>query len=439
MIHVLLRYIGIKTKLIDKIKEQIDLITPKNGCILDLFAGSTIVGQSLMDDYVVYSNDIQQYSCAVAKATLKISSNIDYSLIDYKKIIESDFFKHNLDYLKMIFKNPYSYEKDLLNKLKTNEPDLKTLLEFKNYYDNTPYLNNYNDKLSCFKDMEKIYSFEFYNDLKKTRKNYALFCINYACPYFSIKQAMFIDSYRFALDKLKENKIISQEEYYIYLSMLIYYVGNIVTSVGDHYAQPQRLKISSEKRLQREVIKIIKKKTLDVEACFKNIQEEFQKITYKDKNKENKVFCCDYKDLFEEEFKKYMEKVDTIYIDPPYTNAHYSRFYHILETLVKYDYPNIEFFGRYRNDRYQSPFCIKSQAGNEFDNIIKLSNANKKNLVISYSDTSQCIITKNEIIEICKKYYNNVLVNEIDYLYRNFGQKPNKVTGNELLIICQKD
>ena len=31
--------------------------------------------------------------------------------------------------------------------------------------------------------------------------------------------------------------------------------------------------------------------------------------------------------------------VDLIYIDPPYTNAHYSRFYHILETLVDYDYP----------------------------------------------------------------------------------------------------
>ena len=134
-----------------------------------------------------------------------------------------------------------------------------------------------------------------------------------------------------------------------------------------------------------------------------------------------------------------MEKVDTIYVDPPYTNAHYSRFYHILETLVKYDYPSIEYFGRYRNDRYQSPFCIKSKAIQEFDNIIKLSYANKKNLVISYSDTSQCIISKSEVIKRCQKYYNNVTVNEIDYQYRNFGQKPNKVKGNELLLICNKE
>ena len=132
-----------------------------------------------------------------------------------------------------------------------------------------------------------------------------------------------------------------------------------------------------------------------------------------------------------------LREITTIYIDPPYTNAHYSRFYHILETLVLYDYPDIEFFGRYRSDRYQSPFCIRSEALNEFSEMMRLCSESKKKLVISYSDTSQCILKKDEIIDITKKYYGNVQVKEMDYLYRNFGQKPNKVKGNELLIICE--
>ena len=86
-----------------------------------------------------------------------------------------------------------------------------------------------------------------------------------------------------------------------------------------------------------------------------------------------------------------MNKVDVIYIDPPYTNAHYSRFYHILETLVKYDYPDTEYHGRYRTDRYQSPFGIKSKAHDEFDTMISLCRTARKSLVISYSDTKQCI------------------------------------------------
>ena len=75
--------------------------------------------------------------------------------------------------------------------------------------------------------------------------------------------------------------------------------------------------------------------------------------------------------------------VDLVYIDPPYTNAHYSRFYHILETLVNYDYPELEFFGRYRNDRFQSSFCIKSEATQEFEYMIGTCAEAQKIILVS--------------------------------------------------------
>ncbi len=436
MIHVLMRYIGIKTKLLKNIRTEVERITPKDGCVLDLFAGSTIVGQSLSDKYKIYSNDIQRYSYIVGKATLEIDPNFDYGKLSYKLIINSSFYKENYSFLCDLFKEPLNFERDLFIKLK-GELNVELLNEFKSYYDNTPYSGHFesNKTHHSFLKMENIYSISFYEKAKNSGDYYCLFALNYACPYFSLQQAIFIDSYKYAIDKMLKIGRISSNEYNVYLSMLIYYLGNIVTSVGDHYAQPQKLKLSNEKRLRKEVDKIISKKTLDVDICFESIEREFKKLTYT--GFENRMFCEDYKLLFDVKYSDFMKEVDTIYIDPPYTNAHYSRFYHILETLVKYDYPEISFFGRYRSDRYQSPFCIKTEALKEFEHMIFLACNVNKNLVISYSDTSQCILSKEEITVICRKYYKKTEIKEIDYLYRNFGQKPNKVKGNELLIICE--
>lgn len=431
-----MRYIGIKTKLLPYIKEEIKKVTPKDGCVLDMFAGSTIVGQSLMPQFLIYSNDIQKYSWAVGKATIETDKNFDYSSLSYKKVVASPYFQDNFAFLLSIFKEPYDYEKALFKKLENN-PSLDVLLEFKKYYDCTPYSGHFNsaDVPLCFKKISSYFSNSFYEKCKKDKKHYLLFTLDYSCPYFSTEQAMFIDSFRFAIDQMLANKEISSVEFYAYLSYLIFYLGSIVTSVGDHFAQPQQLKLSTEKRLQKEVKKIILKKNVNIDALLTDLESQFRSI--KPSKRDNKMFCEDYKRLFESDYSLYMDKVNTIYIDPPYTNAHYSRFYHILETLVKYDYPDIEFFGRYRSDRYQSPFCIRSEALIEFEKMIELCCKRNKNLVISYSDTAQCILSKEEVVNICKKWYSKTSIKEIDYLYRNFGQKPNKVKGNELLIVCR--
>lgn len=410
-----------------------------NGCILDLFSGSTVVAQKLMDRYTVYTNDIQKYSYTVSKATVEIDFNFDYSSVDVDKILCSDFFKNNFNYLTDIWYTPLTYEKQLIEKLISDIENKELLYEFKYYYENAPYVFNFNAETvpECFAKMEKLYSKHLYEFLRnnKNSNKYMLFTLNYAMPYFSLHQAVFIDSYRYAIDKLLETQIISETEYYIYLSLLIYLLNNIVTSVGDHFAQPQKFKVSNELKLKHEISKILKKKSLDVVNCIKEKCIEFKQLNTNDVCGNNLAFCNNYREILEKE--DVINNVDLIYIDPPYTNAHYSRFYHILETLVNYDYPELEFFGRYRNDRFQSPFCIKSEALKEFDYMIGKCAALNKIIVISYSDTKQCIVSKQQLLDICKFYYSNVSIKEQNYLYRNFGQKPNKVKGNELLIVCR--
>lgn len=433
----MIRYIGIKTKLLDKIDSVISNEISR-GCILDLFSGSTIVSQKLMDRYVIYTNDIQKYSYVVSKAAVEINPNFDYTSINIHDIINSSYFKENMNYLSNVWRKPLAYEQKLVEQLNSDIDNMEALINFKDYYEKAPYVFNYcNNTLSCFSDMEEIYSKKHYENLKnnKDKNYYMLFTLNYAMPYFSLSQAVFIDSYRYAIDKLLLTGEISDNEYYIYLALLIYLLNNIVTSVGDHFAQPQQFKVSDEKKLKKEIVKIVKKKSLNIAACLESKAYEFNNIDAKNKSGNNLSFCDDYRVVLKNE--SVVKNVDLIYIDPPYTNAHYSRFYHILETLVNYDYPELEFFGRYRNDRFQSPFCIKSEALKEFDYMISECAKLKKIILISYSDTKQCIITKEQLLEICRRYYKSVSINEEDYLYRNFGQKPNKVKGNELLIVCR--
>lgn len=443
MVKIMLRYLGIKTKLLEPIKIAIDNVTPTNGSVIDLFAGSSTVAQYLMNDYTVFANDYQAYSYIAAKALIEYHSADIISTLN-SEIIFGKYYAKNKAELSKRFATPLALEKELLNNIGDTYYG-KTFDEFTDYFDHSAYAGHTENAHEIFSDCVAYY---LPSEIKSYRANskrfpYSLFTLYYGNPYFSIHQCIEIDSIKYSIDRLLENNEINDELHSIYLSFLIYCLNLIVISVGDHFAQPQKIKpiqadLSGERDSinMRERKKIIGKKRLLVQDLYKEKLEEY-KQNYISGNPANKAFNFDYKLLLANpEFKAL--NISTAYIDPPYTNAHYSRFYHIPETLVRYDYPEIEFFGRYRTDRYQSGFCIKSQALEEFRTLLRLCRENSLNAVISYSDTAQCILSIDDITSVCREYYpHNVIVNNIAHMYRNFGQKPNKVLAKEYIITCK--
>jgi len=113
-----------------------------------------------------------------------------------------------------------------------------------------------------------------------------------------------------------------------------------------------------------------------------------------------------------------------VYADPPYTRDHYSRFYHGLETLTLQDRPIISKTkiggtlrlsrGLYRQDRHQSPFCIKSQAPNAFHELFKITSEKDKILMLSYSPYEQHakvhprVMKLEQLITMAKSYFDVV-------------------------------
>lgn len=87
---------------------------------------------------------------------------------------------------------------------------------------------------------------------------------------------------------------------------------------------------------------------------------------------------------------------DIVYIDPPYNSRQYSRFYHVLENIAKWDKPDLFGVALKPKAENMSDYC-RSSATATFSDLIK--NLNCKYIVVSYNNTynSKSSSSKNKI------------------------------------------
>lgn len=85
-------------------------------------------------------------------------------------------------------------------------------------------------------------------------------------------------------------------------------------------------------------------------------------------------------------------KVDVAYIDPPYCTRQYGYYFHLYETLVRGDNPDIAGASGYRRDKKNSVFCVTDCLGFLVDVVAKLQT---QLVYVSYS--SEGIISKRNL------------------------------------------
>ena len=333
-----IRYMGNKSKLLEYIIPEIKKVTPENGIVCDLMAGSNVVSYALKEFFTVYTNDIQEYSYIISDAVI----------VNQTERINST--KAVLDLQKHIHEN-------------------------------------------------------------ETKKNFDFFEKTYSKTYFSLKQCCYIDSIRYAISKV-DNK----HKQSLYLLALMNSMC-VVQSTPGHFAQ---FMPSDHKR-------IIPLQKMDLWKEFLKQCDKYSDIFFS--NSENKAFCKDYKELFQTES---LINVDTIYLDSPYSQEQYSRFYHILETVVKYDNPVVNYKAKYRENRFMSDFCYKSKVEQEFVKILSFCKTNNINLVISYSN--KAVLPINKLEDLCKAFFSFVNRQDISYSHSTQG-KGNQILS-EVIFTC---
>jgi len=369
----IIKYMGSKRKIIEFVVNGINECYT-GGTVVDLFAGSTVLSGALRNQVPMISNDIQRYSSILANTYL---SSYDWDS-RYPNILTEVIRKAT----------------NIVNEFKNQYPDL--------VFDYSPEL-----KLEEFNKLEKAQQELIERDFSSFP--YHLFVKNYSGTYWSFEQCLWIDAIRGVANEYQDDDI-----YYPIISSLMFAMSYNSQSTG-HYAQYRDANTESS---MKDILTYRRKQIL---PFFERKFLEF-KETLGINDKEHRVVSYDYLDCLNE-----MPNKSTVYADPPYCFVHYSRFYHAIETLVRYDYPEVKFKGRYRTDRHQSPFCVRTKVKNAFKQMFEKINEKQSNLVLSYSDTG--MIDLDELIQLAESIFNVNYTIETrleDYLHSTMGRAEDK-------------
>ena len=428
-----LNYLGSKLRLLDFIEENICQVTPDGAGVCDLFAGSGCVSYKLSHLFPITACDIQHYSSVLCNALLHpttLTKESAKSLISAIMREDSPLWDTTAPLIEL-------EEKAINNK---NLELLTDIIE----HGSLEVFNLEKSKSSISSVQNKVN-----NNLKNsnvTGKG-SLITRYYGGVYFSYRQSVQIDIIRNMI-RLYPNAVDKN----VLLAALISTSSDIACTVGKHFAQPIKARDSKGNIKNLVYSKALKDKTIDVFTLYQEWLNKY--ITLKKGNSRNAVLHCDYLECL----NMLPDNIRTVYADPPYTRDHYSRFYHVLETMALDDVPELSTVkihgkthvsnGIYRNDRHQSPFCIRSKAPKAFEEMFKTTSTSGRNLLLSYSPYDEAkeshprVVTIGQLTSWAKEYFTHVEVVSAGHFCHNklnstvhFLESSDEA---EVLIICTR-
>lgn len=316
------------------------------------------------------------------------------SVSKYFKKLNYQVFSSDLLYFSYVLQQAYVVNnkeltfKNLLNKIKTQS----------NILFPTPLLL----VIEYLNQIKPVKGFIYNNYTLSGTSN-----LNQPRMYFSDENGEIIDAIRQQIEEWKEKGVINKNEYFVLLACLIETVPFYANITGVYAAFQKKWDPRAIKKLSLRPIQAVIN------------------------NKKNYAFNENSINLIKK------VKADIFYLDPPYNERQYAPNYHLLETIAKYDNPEIKGVTGMRNyDNQKSNFCNPIKAIDELSKIAK--EANYKTLILSYN--TEGIMPKDKIIATLEKY-GSVEYCEFEYLrYKsnNNGESKNKKHIHEQLYILKK-
>lgn len=353
-----MRFIGNKENLLDKIYQIFQAKEISGNTFFDFFAGTTNVGRYFKKlGYQVNSSDLLYFSYVLQKAYIQNNTNVNFDKLLKNINIESN----------TLFATPLNLVVNYLNNIEPIEGFI-----YKNF---TP---------------------EGSAKLEQPRM------------YFNALNGKKIDAIRIKIEDWNENKLISEDEYFVLLACLIETVP--------FYANVSGVYAAFHKNWDPRAIKTLQLR--EVETVINNYT--------------NSVYNIDSVNLI------HQIKTDILYLDPPYNQRQYAPNYHVLETIAKYDNPEIRGVAGLRNyENQKSKFCNAETGLKELYKIAKI--ADYKTLVLSYN--TEGIMQKSKILAVLEQFGTVELV-EFDYLRfksNSNGESKTKKFIQEQLYILKKN
>lgn len=394
-----IHYLGSKLRALPALEAAMDSVSPPGSPVCDLFAGSGTVSAWLARSRPVTAVDIQEYSRVLTHALLR-PTRIDVAAVigDISSALQRASVNGVLFAASPMIDEE---ERALAAAEKGNREPLAQLLEAGSLAAG-PSLGNAGLVRAAAECHSRL-------DALQGSRIESMVLRQFGGVYFSYRQAAELDVI------LGFAHSMSHPLKATLIAAVLSAASELVNTVGKHFAQPlrPRHKDGSVKRtLHGQVSRDRSKSTLDVFGVQLSRFQDIEPTPF-----EHRAIRSDYADhLHSERFSG-----ELVYADPPYTRDHYSRFYHVLETLALRDDPEISTNtahgrtvpsrGGYRRDRHQSPFCVRSEAPGAFDVLFRGVAARGSQLVMSYSPYSAengahpRVMTMDAVIALARRHF----------------------------------
>lgn len=376
------QYLGSKARLVETIAAAMNELDTSGGRALDLFAGSGVVAAHLARTREVTSLDIQEYARVLASALLKPWRGSKSSILAVTEAAgeaaASLLAGPALSALR-------AYELKALDSL-TMAPDrICELVEFGSIAAARAGAPGIPAELAALLDAAA-------RELEPAASGVVL-TRQFGGVYFSYSQAAMLDSLLTAIrGRLDEHQTDTA------IAATMRAASLLVTSIGSHFAQPVRPRDSTGAIKTSALRAVAARRARTVLDIF--IEQMYSYSAAPRTHPNSTAVAADYRDFLSTDAATF----SIAYADPPYTRDHYSRFYHVLETMARGDQPQLSTVlvgdlevpsrGLYREDRHQSPFSIRTQVRGAFEALFGEIGRRGIPLVLSYSSYSSGTVSR---------------------------------------------
>ena len=435
-----IHYLGSKLRLLAPIRRAIESVAPPGQPICDLFSGSGVVSLALASDWDVTSVDIQEYSRVLCSGLTSPPADAPGQGRRLRDRASSGSFRQQL--------------RQSLSPLLAHEHRCATDASQGGV-----------DGLCDMLEHGSLLALDTRRDIPPPLRRAARNALNaltqqglasgpttvvtrhFGGRYFSWEQAIDLDAL------LAEIHVLDDRERDFHLAATFAAASDIVSTIGKHFAQPTKLRDSAgmpKKHLVNRTLRDRETSVFDRYSAYCQSLGEPRPAT-----RPHRAVRSDYVEFLERDTTQFA----AVYADPPYTRDHYSRYYHVLETMALRDEPEVATTkirsngvprlsrGIYRLQRHQSPFCIPTKAAGAFEQLFAKVATRRMPLILSYSpyrvDTGNRprLLTMDELLGIAEKHFNEVEAVPVDGVAHN---KLNLLDRNvkvdyaaEVLITCR--
>lgn len=255
--------------------------------------------------------------------------------------------------------------------------------------------------------------------------HYRLATSYFSAGYFSLRQAIEIDALRYAIDSLGD--LVSRDSL---IAALMVAMSRVMNAPG-HSAQ--YLKASGPVGARR--VEQAWRKSVTA-LFFGDALSAVEPLGLASWRSGNSITTQPAHFLLE---SICYGSAGVIYADPPYTRDQYARFYHVYETLYRYDFPRTSGVGRVRDERFSTGFSLKSRVAESFSQLFRQARKHDVPLVVSYPSDGLLSKVGSTPAEIASDFYGRVKVLSIESTLSTMGGRRGgrSIPTMEQITICE--